>query len=384
MYDNRLIYEGRSSRKTVVSIMLSLLTLSLLLLSSFFFSPVAAYSSAWEDEEVEDDETPAEGMAKYDNTAETVAHAVGDHVSVESITSPDLFNNFESDFQVQWDVQVEPTSSDEPHERTYLSLTYDIGFDAYITVERCSEPYAQLPNSGINEDGSISSQNDCEGDSQSWERIELEASQYIDGASTTVEFGDFLLQNSAYLRLTVGTNSGSIASSGDNSHISLAVDANFDDETVSAGNDGYENVVSDGEPEETSGGEPADDTPSDEGNANDEATTQPEPTESETGSVEDDETGVPEDDGVESDETEQPRDEDIVIEEDRSWVDELLDRPWIFAIIGIVATVAFFLLRRSKKDYGDDDDIESEYLDEDDDDEVDDDNNDDDENSIYI
>lgn len=367
--------KGSSGRKLMPSLF-SVLTLSAILFGGTAFSaPQVASAANWDDEIIEEEEE-LEGMAQYDTTADTVADVVGDRLAVRSITSPHLFDNFESGFAVQWDVLVRPAPDEESHERTYLTLDYDTDFDATISVERCSEPYSSDPNVGISRDGSASRVNACDGDRQSWDQLELEASQYIDGASTTIDVGDFLLQNHAYLRFTVSSyrNDGI---SPDSNDISLVLNASVDSETVSAGNDGYENVSrsddnngdnDDGVDEEEAEEEGIEEEEEEaEANGNDEE-----------GADTTEETPAPE--GTDDED----RGDGFVESEETSLIDELLDRPWLFGVLMVVAAAVFFFVRRGRNKSYDDDSIDDEYIDDDDDTEYESDDDDTEGDSIYL
>lgn len=171
----------------------------------FAGAPMASSNaSAWEDETIEEEEAPT-GIELYDNRATTVTSVEGDYIQARSVASPDLFDNIgDGTFEVQWDVSIEPVEGITADERVFVYLAYDSNIDAQIQVERCETRYPAPPNyiPGNTESDNVIS-GECDTNTQAWEPVDIAASGYIGNITAAEPIGDFLVQNSAYLRIKV-------------------------------------------------------------------------------------------------------------------------------------------------------------------------------------
>lgn len=314
---------------------------------------------SWDDEVEEEEEVP-EGAERFDTSSETVANIASDNISMSSIASPVLFNNIGAgDLSVQWDVYITPASGVTSNENIPVTLSYRTAFDLRVDVERCEGEYPTGPNT-LDDTGGTES---CEGATQDWETIEVEADQYLSDVRDTQYIGDFNLQNGAYLRLTVEP-SGEV-SMGD--RVDLSVNAQAFGERVSIGNTAgtghVEGSVSDGDA-------PEDDIDSTEEDAddNDEAAEETEePTESPTPT----QTEEPEEEETEE-ETQAPTAEETPAAEEEADEDGFGIVEMVIAgvLLLLVIPLGIWFLRwrdRKKEEYylGDEDD-DDDYDDDDD------------------
>lgn len=184
--------------------------LALLAVSTFtgmsLFGSASPASAIWEDEQIEEVEE-IEGADLYDRTVETVGNISGDYISMQSITSPDLFENIgDGTFPVEWDVYIKPASGVSANDEIAVFLGYETTFDVNLSVQRCENEYIIPPNTNAD---SNSARGGCGGENENWEEAEVFATNYVDGVRSRAQVGSFNLQNGAYLRVTAEPQNGS-------------------------------------------------------------------------------------------------------------------------------------------------------------------------------
>lgn len=141
---------------------------------------------------------------ELDYTPETIERKGNSRFSMDSISSAEVIENFGIlDFDPQWNVVINSgTTKEAPLD---VDLVYSTDFDMKIKVERCRGEWEGTINDVNEGDHRRTAFMNCSGEVDNLEEINIQASEYIDGATGQSTIGRFNLANGANLLFTISS-----------------------------------------------------------------------------------------------------------------------------------------------------------------------------------